>query len=102
MRMQTQQLKARCQSGFARPAVPPVNSPIRRRLASFVHMRGIVSYGCAGRGVLVLSVRELALPSGLLRLQSRDQYGLLFWRWLGRLGRMGLAFRLGRPQHYGQ
>ena len=38
----------------------------------------------------------------LLRLWPRHPDGIVFWRRLGWLGRMGLAVRLGRPQHYCQ
>ncbi len=38
----------------------------------------------------------------LLGLWNGHPDGILFWRRLGRLGRLGLGFRLGRPQHYGQ
>jgi hypothetical protein len=47
----------------------------------------------------VLSIRKLVLPRLLLRFRYRHPDGIIFWR---RLGRMGLGFRLGRPQHHGQ
>ena len=38
-------------------------------------------------------------PGRLLGFRHGHPDGIIFWRRLGRLGRLGLGFRLGRPQH---
>ena len=47
----------------------------------------------------VLSIRKLVLPQRLLRLWRRHTDGIVLWRRMGWMGRMGLGVRLGRPQH---